>query len=166
VAVSQAYHILNADDQRFKHPDKDKYAALGGFAQVLSACIVGLDEYPGVVARWEYYAPWMDVPWVLHMPFEEMRLDPQGSARRLLQYGFGRIAALFSLNLNVDPSSLEHVIGLMVASANRTDESPTFRKGKVGGWREHFTPQHKRQFKQSDTNNWITRLGYEDGPDW
>lgn len=43
--------------------------------------------------------------------------------------------------------------------------SPTFRKGKVGGWRESFTDKHKQLFKEV-SGDLLLRLGYEQGEDW
>ena len=43
--------------------------------------------------------------------------------------------------------------------------SPTFRSGKVGGWKNSFTEEHKRIFKDT-TGDLLIRLGYEDNYDW
>ncbi len=43
--------------------------------------------------------------------------------------------------------------------------SPTFRKGKIGGWRESFTDEHKHLFKEI-AGDLLIRLGYEADFDW
>ena len=43
--------------------------------------------------------------------------------------------------------------------------SPTFHSGKIGGWREHFTPAHKQLFNQ-DAGDLLVKLGYESSLDW
>jgi len=44
-------------------------------------------------------------------------------------------------------------------------KSRTFRSGRVGGWREHFSPEHKRLFL-SVAGDLLVRLGYENGDEW
>ena len=43
--------------------------------------------------------------------------------------------------------------------------SPTFRSGKTGEWRKHFTPEHKKIFKDV-AGELLIRLGYEKDTDW
>ena len=43
--------------------------------------------------------------------------------------------------------------------------SPTYRSGKVGGWRSVFTDIHKRLFKDI-TGDLLIRLEYEQDADW
>jgi len=52
----------------------------------------------------------------------------------------------------------------ITAAIQGRDES-SFRKGKAGGWREHFMENHKRLFKQVAGKLLIT-LGYEGDHDW
>jgi len=44
-------------------------------------------------------------------------------------------------------------------------KSPTFRSGKVGGWRGEFTEEHKRLFKET-AGDLLVQLGYEENADW
>ncbi len=41
----------------------------------------------------------------------------------------------------------------------------TFRSGQIGSWKNHFTPEHKRLFKQT-TGNLLIKLGYEKDDNW
>jgi hypothetical protein len=43
--------------------------------------------------------------------------------------------------------------------------SPTFRSGRVGGWKEQFSPENKRLFKDV-AGELLIRLGYESNLDW
>jgi len=43
--------------------------------------------------------------------------------------------------------------------------SPTFRGGRVGDWRNHFTDEHKTLFK-SLAGDTLIRLGYETSHNW
>jgi hypothetical protein len=44
-------------------------------------------------------------------------------------------------------------------------KSHTFRSGKTGGWREHFTDEHKKLFKDM-TGDLLLKLDYEKDDDW
>lgn len=165
VALSQAYHVFNNDDD-FHHPGKERYQALG-FAGALEAVIVGMDEFPGVMRRWEQYAPWLDVDWTFKLCFEDALSDPAGMAERLIVYGLARIENIFKVSLEPNADNLQAMIEAMVTSAiERKEKALTFRRGEVGGWRREFTGRHKQLFKETDTNNWLVRLGYESSRDW
>ena len=43
--------------------------------------------------------------------------------------------------------------------------SPTFRRGKAGAWREHFSPETKALFKEV-SGDLLIRLGYEEDHNW
>jgi hypothetical protein len=43
--------------------------------------------------------------------------------------------------------------------------SPTFRSGKTGEWKKHFTKEHKRIFKEV-AGDLLVSLGYEKDSDW
>lgn len=136
VAVSQAHHIMS-DDDNLKHPDKERYRALGGFDDVLRAVWLGIDGYPGVPERWAEYEPWLDRAGLV-LRFEDVIADLEGAADSILEYAHsvipaypvmqrGRINASY-----VDTNPVE-----MAASARDTAASPTFRKGQAGEWRQY-----------------------------
>ena len=173
VAVSQAHHILN-DDPKVKHPDKEAYKQLGGFDEVLAACITGLDVpngnygpvyYPGVIDRWGLYAPWLDEEWVCHVRYADARLHTLETARRIAEYGTLRLAEIHGADISPSKQAFDAVAEAMVEGA-APDKSQNFRRGIVGGWREVFTEQHKDLFKQSDEAGWLVRLGFEQDDNW
>jgi hypothetical protein len=166
VAVSQAFHVLAADNKRLFHPDPKLYQKLGSFENVITAVIEGIDVYPGVLERWELYAPWMEIDWVLKLSFEDMRHEPVESAANILQYTILRLATILRSEAVVDTEIARHTVDLMVASAGARHLSPTFRKGKTGSWRDHFTEEHVDLFKKLDTENWLIKLGYEEDDSW
>ena len=169
VAVSQAYHVTNEDNERFAHPEKEIYIDLlksGGIGEVIKACIAGIDKYPGVVERWEQYAGWLGVDWVLKVRFEELAADTKEVARRILRFGLARSASVFGARLHVNQNVFEYIAETMVNYGNMKQKSPTFRKGAMGDWREHFTPEITALFKEHDPNGWLRRLGYEQSDEW
>jgi hypothetical protein len=44
-------------------------------------------------------------------------------------------------------------------------KSHTFRSGKTGGWKQHFTDEHKSLFKDV-AGDLLVKLGYEENNDW
>lgn len=165
VAVSQAFHVLSDDDDSHVHQDKDLYRALGSFDKTLEAVIVGLGKYPGLIERWEDYAPWLDEEWVFKTTFEDLIQNPYGTAEKILRYGFGRPYAIYDKTIPFFDDAIKAASHLMVSHGKMTEKSATFREGKVGNWRNHFNDHHKSLFKETD-NGWLTRLGYEQTNDW
>lgn len=155
VAVSQMYHILSDDDERFVHPGKDKYRALGNKDAVLRAVITGLDEYPGLITRWAQYASWLDQDWVLALSYEDMRLRPEIAAGRFLEHMLSAYDIALS---SVEDMELE--TSHLVDALGDTHKASTFRRGLVGGWKEYFNPELEQVFKDHDIDNWLERLGY------
>lgn len=167
VAVSQAFHILNEDDGLSPHPDKQAYRNLGDFSKVLRAVITGIGDWPGVIKRWEQYAPWLQVKSIYKVRFEDARHQPEQVASLILWHGLNRIASTFyeqEIPLKVEIH--DALVKVMVKNSGVQTNSPTFRKGNVGDWQEHFTPEIKQAFKEADKDNWLIQLGYEDSEDW
>lgn len=167
VAVSLTYHIENPDDEKARHPGKERFKALGGHEKILMATVTGLDEFKGVMERWVLYAPWLDVSWVLPIKYEEMRLDPQAVAERAIDYVLqrtlkdtGEDAFTFIVRQNIVDAVMKSKELL-----ETTDYSTSYRKGKVGNWQEEFTPEIKKAFKER-AGDWLVRLGYEEDNDW
>jgi hypothetical protein len=44
-------------------------------------------------------------------------------------------------------------------------KSGTFRKGRPGGWQEHFSPRNKQVFKEV-AGDLLIQMGYEKNLDW
>jgi hypothetical protein len=166
VAVSQTYHIENPDKERACHPDKELYMNMATHEERLLAVIQGVDRFPGVMERWELYAPWLEVPWVLPVKFEDMRQCPQKVAEKAVNYvlkrtseGTGEISIFFE-------DIIVEAINKAYESLGITEYSVSYRKGNVGDWQKEFTPEVKEAFKKSDINHWLTRLGYEHDEEW
>lgn len=166
VAVSQAHHVLSEDDDRFFHPDKDHYRAMGSFDDVLKAVIVG-DKWPGLFDRWQHYAGWLAVDWVHCVRYEDLCADIQTAARALSVYGLQRAAGVYGAsNITIPQEQFAASVAQMVDNGAKTGQSATFRRGGTGHWREYFTPEIKIAFKAADHDGWLVRLGYEPSGDW
>ncbi len=168
VAVSQVYHIQKAGaTQELCHPEPELFEALGGFDEQLEAVIVGLGKYPGVMERWAEYAGWLDVGWMLSVRFEDLVKYPSEMCEIMLRYIFERTLAIFESKLEIENEEwLNNTVAAMVNLSTRTELSPTFREGGIGDWRIYFTERHMQLFKETDTEGWLVRLGYEETDDW
>jgi hypothetical protein len=122
VAVSQAYHILNDDDERFRHPGKELYRSKGNFEDVLSAVWNGIEGYPGVALRWRYYEGWKQSPHTLTLDYDDVVYDLRAASIAILEHG--KVGGPVTIDA-------------MIASAKDTGKSPTFRRGVPGEWRKY-----------------------------
>lgn len=159
VVVSHAYYVTHIWTSHVHH---DYYAnQLTDFGQRLTASIQGRPEltdisFPGIHQRFAPYVGWLDHPATLAMRFEDFIREKQATLEAILAHaegrGFpvrdGRDRALEQLERAIDP-----------------ENSPTFRSGKIGGWREHFTPAHKALFKDL-AGELLVKLGYEADLSW
>jgi sulfotransferase 6B1 len=68
------------------------------------------------------------------------------------------------LNRVTLPASRELILNSLEASINPT-KSPTFRSGKTGEWKKHFTDEHKKIFKEV-AGDLLIKLGYEKDNNW
>lgn len=167
VAVSQVYHILDnsvAEDSglaQFAHPGSARLQMMGGFDEILSAVIAGFDQFPGILDRWEQYQPWLEQTEssrVHCVKFEDVMEDPIMTSMNIIKYMFTRLFE--STGGEATNVPYEEIAGDMWRFAQRTDLSPTFREGRVGGWREHFKPFHIAQFQALDQSDLLAGLGY------
>lgn len=162
VAVSQAYHILNAeDDERLAHPRPEIYDR-DNFDHLLLQVIEGHAGFPGLIERWERFAPWLDDDWTIVTRFEDILADPEGEADRIWAKAMHRMADRFGVAINFDADGRKTVTAVMAESSRQRHLSPTFRQGKAGGWREVFTDEHLAAFEMTGGEAWIRRLGYEE----
>ena len=113
-------------------------------------------ELIGVRERYETHLGWLDQPEILCLRFEQLRGNPGQAFDSILDYlegkGFqpkvDRVAARAALEQSVQPK-----------------KSGTFRSGKVGDWRQHFTQNNVEVLKQS-TGDLLQKLGYEADDTW
>jgi len=158
VAVSHVFYITEKEPDHIHH---HYYAhVLTSFEERLKVSIEGRPEldfpFPNISARFEPFMPWLERPEVLALHFEDFILHKKETLGKVLDhavargfhYQVGRKSAIELLSSSIDPQS-----------------SPTFRSGKIGGWKDHFTPEHKMLFKQV-AGDLLVKLGYESDLDW
>jgi len=160
VAVSMLHHIM-ADQENLKHPEKQLYFDMPDDETRLLAIINGVGKDPGLVKRWTYYAPWVDVPWVHAIKFEDVIANKPKAAEDALQYCIMRTAEVNNIPATLRLQDYFEMVSRTVDMLNRPKEtSGTYRKGKAGGWREYWTPAIEEAFDAAGGNDWLNRLGY------
>jgi len=170
VAVSLAHHILDGKS----HPHNEWYQEIGFDASLL-AVIQGLGPYASVLERWNAYAGWLDVPWVMPLKFSDVIADKERYCSEIVRYIVGHCAGHRGYEATLPQEAHDQAVELMVANSERTERSPTFRKGQSGGWRDEFKKAHVVAFMESDEkwsreygleNSWLVELGFEDDGNW
>ena len=155
--VSQVFF---ATDMHEEHGMHEYYQSLPDFGERLKAAITGIDRdglyMVSVKQRYEGVFQWLEQKHVLCLRFEDLIDNRQGTLDAMLheveRTGY-RI-----------PTPREKALSILV-EAIQPRKSHTFRSGKTGGWREHFTVNHKTLFKDV-AGDLLIRLGYEKNNDW
>jgi len=155
--VSQVYY---ATDLREDHGMHALYSALPDFAARLDIAITGIDrdglKMVSVLQRYDAVLEWLKQPGVLCIRYEDLVDSPAVALEHMLteiekaghQLAVERKAAVRTLQQFIQPQ-----------------RSATFRAGKTGTWREHFTEKHKSLFREV-AGDLLQKLGYEEGSDW
>jgi hypothetical protein len=91
----------------------------------------------------------------LSIHFEDLIEDRAAALTRIMNHFLQRVPLQAPRQL---------ILSAMEISIN-PKKSPTFRSGKTGEWRKHFTDEHKRIFKDA-AGDLLIRLGYEKSNDW
>lgn len=152
-------HVFYVTDMEARHVHHEYYASLPDFDARLKVSILGrpeLDvEFPDIAARFAPYLGWLDRQEVLSIHFEDLIDDRVAALTRIMDHFVARVPLQANRNLILD--SLE--------SAINPGRSPTFRSGKTGEWKQHFSQEHKTIFKHV-AGDLLIRLGYEKDHDW
>ena len=158
--VSQVFF---ATDMQEDHGMHAYYNSLPDFGERLKVAITGIDrdglKMVSVKQRYEGVFQWLDASRqknVMCIRFEDLINN--------------RDAALIAMLDEVEktgyqiPTPREKALSVLV-EAIQPNKSHTFRSGKTGGWKEHFSEEHKKIFKDV-AGDLLVRLGYEKNNDW
>jgi hypothetical protein len=153
-------HVFYATDLYDGHGMNRYYSQLENVEKRLNAAIEGVTDpefsLSNVRERYESYLGWFDQPDVLCLRFEDLILEQDIALARLLGYLEVR---------GLDPAVSRNQAIEMLKAGIAPQKSGTFRKGEPGNWREHFTPENKKRFKDV-AGDLLVELGYEDREDW
>ena len=158
VVVSHAFYVTDIARRNRLH--RYYTQVLNNVEERITTSILGAPdetlEFPDIRSRCEPYLGWLELEQVMSIRFEDLVHDRERVIGRILdhfqtngcQLALNREAAIEALTRGIHPA-----------------QSPTFREGKTGGWRRHFTDEHKALFK-GVAGDLLVRLGYEKDLDW
>ena len=156
VVVSHVFYVTEMEPNHVHHA---YYQSLPDFDERLKVSILGrVDvevEFPDIAGRFAPYLGWLDQPTVMKIHFEDLIHDRTHTLNLILDHLLSRAPITVSRETILD--SLETSIN--------PSKSPTFRSGKTGEWRKHFTDEHKKIFK-AVAGDLLIKLGYERNHDW
>jgi hypothetical protein len=152
-------HVFYVTDMEARHVHHDYYQSLPDFNSRLDVSILGRPkadvEFPTIADRFAPYLGWLDEPSVMKIHFEDLINDRVATLNRIIDHFLVRVplqtprgVILESLESSINPS-----------------RSPTFRSGKTGEWKKHFTEEHKNIFKNV-AGDLLVKLRYEKDNDW
>ena len=155
--VSQVYF---ATDMYEEHGMHAYYKSLPDFGARLKAAITGVDEdgahMVSVKQRYEGVFQWLREPHVLCIRFEDLVNERERTLDAMLQQ-------VEKTGYRI-PTERQECLRVL-SEAIQPKKSRTFRSGKTGGWREHFTEEHKKVFKDV-AGDLLVQLGYESDNNW
>jgi sulfotransferase family protein len=152
-------HVFYVTDMEASHVHHDYYQSLPDFDSRLKVSILGRPdtniEFPNIADRFAPYLGWLDQPSVMKIHFEDLINERAGTLNRIIDHFLARVSLSAPRQLILE--SLE--------SSINPSRSPTFRSGKTGEWKKHFTEPHKQIFKDM-AGDLLVQLGYEKNNDW
>ena len=152
-------HVFYVTDMEARHVHHEYYQSLPDFNARLTVSILGRPdtniEFPNIADRFAPYLGWLDHPEVLSIHFEDLILDRDATLTRIMSHLLSRASL---------PTSRRLILDALETSIN-PKKSPTFRSGKTGEWRKHFTDEHRKIFKDV-AGDLLIKLGYEKDNDW
>jgi hypothetical protein len=152
-------HVFYVTDMEPRHVHHAYYQSLPGFDVRLKVSILGRPnaniEFPNIAERFSPYMDWLNHPEVLTIHFEDLINDRVQTLNRILDHFLARVPLHTPRQLILD----------FLESAINPTKSPTFRSGKTGEWKKHFTGEHKRIFKDA-AGDLLVKLGYEEKNEW
>ena len=155
--VSQVFFATEMYEEHGMH---NYYNSLPDLNARLKVAITGIEQdglrMVSVKQRYEGVFQWLGQKNVLCLRFEDLINDRDATLTAML-------AEVEKTGYKV-PTPREQALEVLIESI-QPKKSRTFRSGKTGGWREFFTDEHKKLFKDV-AGDLVVRLGYEKANDW
>jgi len=152
--------VFFATDMYEEHGMHEYYKSLPDFSARLKVAITGIDRdalhMVSVRQRYEGVFQWLEQKNVMCIRFEELINNRDVTLSAMLD-------EVEKTGYKI-PTPREEAMKILV-DAIQPKKSHTFRSGKTGGWREHFTDEHKKLFKEV-AGDLLVKLGYEKTNDW
>lgn len=144
-----AYQRLSFDEQLM--------TTIVGIPTPLSKYVPYIPTLMDIGAMVAAFLPWSRQRNVYTTTFEKLVGSQGGGSQREQAIELRNIARHIGLDCTEAELAqvAEHIFG----------GSATFRKGTIGDWRNHFSPEHRAAFKQV-AGQLLIDLGYETDPNW
>ena len=153
-------HVFFATDMNRNHGMHNYYMELPDFDARLKVAITGIKQdnlyMVNVRQRYQGVFEWLDQPATMCIRFEDL-IDHRDRTLKLM------LDQIEKTGFKI-PTPRDQSLDILV-KAIQPKKSHTFRSGKTGGWKDHFTPENKRLFKEV-AGDLLIRLGYEQNNDW
>ena len=153
-------HVFYATDMYEEHGLHQYYQSLPDFGERLKVAITGIEQdgmrMVSVRHRYESVFVWREQPHVMCLRFEDLINNRDETLNAMLD-------EVEKTGYKIPTPRTEALPVLVEAIQPR--RSHTFRSGKTGGWREYFTEEHKKLFKEV-AGDLLVQLGYEKDNDW
>jgi sulfotransferase 6B1 len=158
IVVSHVFYVTDIEPNHVHHA---YYAnVLKTFEERLRTSIFGRPDaenpFPDIQGRFMPFLGWMNQASICTLKYEDAISHPAEVIGSLVDFAISR-------GLELTDSREQSV--QKIAEQLDPRRSPTFRQGKTGGWRKHFTPEITNLFKQVG-GDLLIQLGYEKDLDW
>lgn len=159
VAVSEAYYLtfMNRWHRLHKY-----FKSLESMEERILFAIRGATDanfpyyYPDINQRFQDYNNWLNNQNVFAVRFEDIvGPDKKMWIEKMVNFYLARTTQTFDKTKVVTQA----------LAAIEPNKSHTFREGKIGGWRQNLSLQHKQVFLEI-AGNLLIELGYESGKNW
>jgi len=152
--------VFFATDMHEEHGMYEYYNSLPDFGERLKFAITGIDEdglkMVSVKQRYEGVFQWLEQKNVLCIRFEDL-INNRDAALNVMLNEVEKTGYQIS-------TPREQALTVLI-EAIQPKKSHTFRSGKTGGWKEYFTDEHKKLFKDV-AGDLLIKLKYEKNNDW
>jgi sulfotransferase 6B1 len=155
--VSQVFF---ATDMQEEHGMHQYYNSLPDFSARLKVAITGIDrdglKMVSVKQRYEGVFQWLKQKNVMCIRFEDLIDNREVTLNAMLD-------EVEKTGYKI-PTSRQKALSVLL-EAIQPKKSHTFRSGKTGGWKGHFSEDHKELFKDT-AGDLLVKLGYEKNNNW
>ena len=152
--------VFFATEMHEGHGMYDYYNSLPNFGERLKIAITGIDKddlyMVSVKQRYEGVFQWLEQKNVMCIRFEDLINNRDVTLNKMLD-------EVEKAGYKI-PTSREKSLSVLI-QAIQPKKSHTFRSGKTGGWKEYFTEEHKKLFKDV-AGDLLVKLNYEKNNDW
>lgn len=153
-------HVFFATDMHLSHGMHEYYQSLNNFDERLKVAITGINQnnlfLVNVRQRYEGVFEWLEQSDVMCIRFEDLINLREQTLNKMLD-------EVEKTGFSI-PVSREKALQVLLTSI-QPKKSHTFRSGKTGGWKDHFTSEHKSLFKDV-AGDLLEKLGYEKDNNW